>query len=82
MHKSIFVPPVPLYGVPHAATIDAIKLAARLEALLLDPVYSGKGLAGLIALVREARWTPDDNIVFIHTGGEPALLVYREALGL
>ena len=72
----------PAYGVPHAATIDAIKLAGRLEGLILDPVYSGKCLAGLIALIGEGRWTPADNVVFIHTGGAPALFAYREALGL
>jgi L-cysteate sulfo-lyase len=72
----------PAYGVPHAATIDAIKLAGRLEGLVLDPVYSGKSLAGLIALIGEGRWTPTDNVVFIHTGGAPALFAYREALGV
>ena len=45
----------PAYGVPHAATIDAMNLGARLEALVLDPVYSGKGLAGLIALIEAGR---------------------------
>jgi L-cysteate sulfo-lyase len=67
----------PAYGVPHAATVEAIRLAARLEALVLDPVYSGKGMAGLIALVRSGRWTAGDDIVFIHTGGAPALFAYR-----
>jgi L-cysteate sulfo-lyase len=72
----------PAYGVPHAATIDAIKLAARLEALVLDPVYSGKGMAGLIALIREGRWRRADDVVFIHTGGAPALFAYMEAVPL
>ena len=67
----------PAYGVPHAATVDAIKLGARLEGLVLDPVYSGKGLAGLIALVRAGRWTQDQDVVFVHTGGAPALFAYR-----
>lgn len=67
----------PAYGVPHAATIEAIRLGARLEALVLDPVYSGKGLAGLIALVQSGRWTQDQDVVFIHTGGAPALFAYR-----
>jgi L-cysteate sulfo-lyase len=67
----------PAYGVPHAATIAAIGLAARLEALVLDPVYSGKGLAGLIALIKTGRWTADQDVVFIHTGGAPALFAYR-----
>ena len=51
--------------------------AARLEALVLDPVYSGKGLAGLIALIRAGRWSADDDVVFVHTGGAPALFAYR-----
>jgi len=67
----------PAYGVPHAATVEAIRLGAALEALVLDPVYSGKGLAGLIALIREGRWTSGQDIVFIHTGGAPALFAYR-----
>jgi D-cysteine desulfhydrase family pyridoxal phosphate-dependent enzyme len=72
----------PAYGVPHAATIEAIKLAGALEALALDPVYSGKGLAGLIALVRERRWQPDADVIFIHTGGAPALFAYQRVLGI
>ena len=72
----------PAYGIPHAATIEAIRLAGRLEALVLDPVYSGKGLAGLIALIREGRWRKGDNVVFIHTGGAPALFAYQSALGI
>ncbi|MBR0774817.1 D-cysteine desulfhydrase family protein [Bradyrhizobium diazoefficiens] len=72
----------PAYGVPHAATIEAIKLAGTLEAMALDPVYSGKGLAGLIALVRERRWPTDADVVFIHTGGTPALFAYQAVLGI
>ncbi len=72
----------PAYGVPHAATLEAIRLAGRLEALVLDPVYSGKGLAGLIALIRDGRWRPNEDVVFIHSGGEPALFAYRETLEL
>jgi D-cysteine desulfhydrase family pyridoxal phosphate-dependent enzyme len=72
----------PAYGVPHAETIDAIKLAGRLEAMAVDPVYSGKGLAGLIALVRQGRWQRDRDVVFVHTGGQPALFAYQEMLGI
>jgi L-cysteate sulfo-lyase len=72
----------PAYGIPHAATIEAIKLAGKLEAIPLDPVYSGKGLAGLIALIQDGRWKTSDNVVFIHTGGGPALFAYRETLEL
>jgi L-cysteate sulfo-lyase len=67
----------PAYGVPHEATIEAIRLGAQLEALVLDPVYSGKGLAGLLALIRGGRWTSGQDVVFIHTGGAPALFAYR-----
>ena len=67
----------PAYGVAHEATVEAIKLGAGLEGLVLDPVYSGKGLAGLIALVRGGRWTKGQDIVFIHTGGAPSLFAYR-----
>ena len=70
----------PAYGVPHAATIEAIKLAGRLEALTLDPVYSGKGLAGLIAMIQGGRWSADQDVIFVHTGGSPALFAYQSAL--
>jgi L-cysteate sulfo-lyase len=72
----------PAYGIPHQATIAAIKLGAGLEALVLDPVYSGKGLAGLIALIRENRWSRDNHVVFVHTGGAPALFAYLDLLAL
>jgi len=72
----------PAYGVPHEATIEAIRLAGRLEALALDPVYSGKGLAGLIALIRQRRWRRDEDVIFLHTGGAPALFAYQSALGI
>jgi 1-aminocyclopropane-1-carboxylate deaminase/D-cysteine desulfhydrase-like pyridoxal-dependent ACC family enzyme len=72
----------PAYGVLHAATIEAIKLAGNLEAMVVDPVYSGKGLAGLIALVRSGRWQSDADVIFIHTGGSPALFAYQGALGI
>jgi L-cysteate sulfo-lyase len=72
----------PAYGVPHEATIEAIRLAGRLEALALDPVYSGKGLAGLIALIHQGRWHKDENVIFLHTGGAPALFAYQSGLGI
>jgi D-cysteine desulfhydrase family pyridoxal phosphate-dependent enzyme len=72
----------PAYGVPHAATIAAIKLAGALEAMPVDPVYSGKGLAGLIALVRQGRWKADTDVIFVHTGGAPALFAYQSVLGI
>ncbi|WP_426614139.1 D-cysteine desulfhydrase family protein [Bradyrhizobium sp. McL0616] len=72
----------PAYGVPHEATIEAIRLAGKSEALVLDPVYSGKGLAGLIAMIRQGRWRSDEDVVFLHTGGAPALFAYQSALGI
>ena len=72
----------PAYGVPHEATIEAIRLAGRLEGLPLDPVYSGKGLAGLIALIRQGRWRKGEDVIFLHTGGAPALFAYQSALGI
>lgn len=70
----------PAYGVPHAATIEAIKLAGALEGLVLDPVYTGKGLAGLIALIRTGRWRAGEHVIFLHTGGMPALFAYESVL--
>jgi len=61
------------YGVPTDECREALDLAARLEGLILDPVYSGKAMAGLIAARREGRIERDTNVVFLHTGGMPAL---------
>src|SRR5262249_34538676 len=72
----------PAYGVPHDATVEAIRLAGAPEAPLLDPAYSAQRPSGLIALVRAGWWQPDDNVVFLHTGGEPALFAYRSALSI
>jgi 1-aminocyclopropane-1-carboxylate deaminase/D-cysteine desulfhydrase-like pyridoxal-dependent ACC family enzyme len=69
------------YGIPTPEGLAAIRLLARLEGLLLDPVYTGKAMAGLIAMVREGRFGPDEDVVFLHTGGWPALFAYEEELG-
>lgn len=69
------------YGVPTPGMVEAVRLAARHEGLLLDPVYSGKGLAGLIDLVRKGRFKKDENVVFLHTGGSAALFGYPDAFG-
>jgi 1-aminocyclopropane-1-carboxylate deaminase/D-cysteine desulfhydrase-like pyridoxal-dependent ACC family enzyme len=68
------------YGVPTPEGLAAIRLLARLEGLLLDPVYTGKAMAGLVAMVREGRFGADENVVFLHTGGWPALFAYKEEL--
>ena len=65
------------YGLPTAEMREAVELAARLEGLVLDPVYSGKALAGLIGLIRAGRCKDDDCLVFLHSGGSPALFAYR-----
>ncbi len=68
------------YGVPTPGMVEALNMLARLEGIFLDPVYSGKGMAGLIDLVRKRTWTPETNIVFLHTGGQAGLFAYRSAL--
>lgn len=70
------------YGVPTPGMAEAVGLLARTEGILLDPVYSGKGMAGLIDLVRKRHFANDQNVVFLHTGGSPALFSYPDALGL
>ena len=67
----------PGYGQPNDAMIEAVTLCARFEGLLLDPVYSGKAMAGLINKIRNGTFKKDDNVVFIHTGGQIALHAYR-----
>lgn len=69
------------YGIPTPGMVEAVELLARLEGLLLDPVYSGKGMAGLIDLVRRGHFGADDNIVFLHTGGSVGLFGYTGAFG-
>jgi len=64
------------YGFSTPASIDAIRTLARLEGILLDPVYTGKGMAGLIELVRKGQFRKGQNIVFIHTGGSVGLFGY------
>lgn len=61
------------YGRPTDECLEAIRVLARLEGILLDPVYTGKAMAGLVAWVREGRLRPAETVVFWHTGGAPAL---------
>jgi L-cysteate sulfo-lyase len=70
------------YGIPTPGMAEAITLLAQTEGILLDPVYSGKGMAGLIDLVRKGHFAKDQNVVFLHTGGSAALFSYPEAFGL
>ena len=70
------------YGLPTAGMLEAVEILARTEGLLLDPVYSGKGMAGLIDLIRKGYFKTNDNVVFLHTGGSVALFGYGDAFGL
>jgi D-cysteine desulfhydrase len=73
----------PKYSVPNQAMVEAVQMLARTEAILLDPVYTGKIMAGLIGLARRGYFSKDANVLFIHTGGAPSLHAYEaEVLGL
>ena len=68
------------YGVPRADTLEAIRMFAQLEGILLDPVYSGKGAAGLIDYCRTGKFSKGARVVFLHTGGSAALFGYDAVL--
>ncbi len=68
----------PGYSLPTDSMIEAVKLFANNEAILLDPVYSGKAAAGLIDLVRKGHFPKGSNVLFLHTGGSPALYAYLD----
>lgn len=69
----------PGYSLPTDAMAEAVKLLARTESILLDPVYSGKAMSGLIDLVRKGRFKQGANLLFLHTGGSPALYAYLDS---
>ncbi len=69
------------YGIPDAKTVEAIRLCARLEGVLTDPVYEGKSMAALIDLVRSGRIEPGSRVLYAHLGGQPALNAYAGAFG-
>ena len=64
------------YGIATLASVDAMELGARTESLVLDPVYTGKCMAGLIAHVRAGRWPAGTTVAFLHSGGAPGLFAY------
>jgi L-cysteate sulfo-lyase len=68
------------YGIPTEGMNEAVLLLARLEGLLFDPVYSGKGIAGMIDLIGKKQFGKSDNLLFIHTGGAAGLFAYRDRL--
>jgi D-cysteine desulfhydrase len=70
----------PKYSIPNARMVEAVQLLARTEAILLDPVYTGKAMAGMIDLIRKGWFRPDENLLFLHTGGAPALHVFEPQL--
>ncbi len=72
----------PGYGMLTDAARDAIRLAGRCDGLLLDPVYTSKAMAGLIDHVRRGLIASDRTVVFVHTGGLPALFAYADSLEL
>jgi 1-aminocyclopropane-1-carboxylate deaminase len=68
-----------LYGIPVASTLDAIRLTGQLEGVIIDPVYEGKSMAGLIDLVRGGDIPKDSTVLYAHLGGQPALNAYSGA---
>ena len=70
----------PGYSLPSAGMVEAVQMLARLEAILLDPVYTGKVMAGLIGMARAGALKADTKVLFIHTGGMPALFAYERVV--
>ncbi len=70
----------PGYSLPTAGMVEAVQLFARLEGILLDPVYTGKTAAGLVDMVRQGRFGKGENVLFLHTGGAPALYAYQDVV--
>ena len=68
------------YGIPSPECIEAIKLVARTEAILFDPIYTGKAMAGLIDQIRKGKITKNETVVFLHTGGLPSLFMYCDEM--
>lgn len=69
----------PGYSIPTDGMVEAVKLLASTEGILLDPVYSGKAMAGLVDLVRKGHFAEGSNVLFLHTGGSPALYAYLDS---
>jgi D-cysteine desulfhydrase len=67
----------PKYSVPNAMMVEAVQMLARTEGIPLDPVYTGKIMAGLIGLARKGFFKPEENVLFLHTGGLPSLHAYE-----
>lgn len=70
----------PGYSLPTPEMIEAVRMFARLEGILLDPVYTGKAAAGLIGMARSSQLASDERVLFLHTGGAPALYAYQNVI--
>jgi D-cysteine desulfhydrase len=70
----------PGYSLPTPGMEEAVRMLARLECILMDPVYTGKAMAGLIDLVRRGHFNSREKVLFLHTGGSPALYAYMADL--
>jgi D-cysteine desulfhydrase len=70
----------PKYSVPNKKMVEAVQMLARTEGVLLDPVYTGKIMAGLIGLARQGHFKPNAKVLFMHTGGLPSLDVYQDVV--
>ena len=68
------------YGIPSASGLAAISLLGRTEGVMIDPVYTGKAFAGLLAAARQEAWTRETTVVFVHSGGTPGLYAYADTL--
>jgi len=70
----------PGYSLPTPEMVEAVRMLAQVEGILLDPVYTGKAMAGLIALIRSGAFKAGERVLFVHTGGSPALYAYQSVL--
>ena len=70
-----------LYGIPVQSTMDAIRLSGSLEGMIIDPVYEGKSMAGLVDMVRDGTIPKESNVLYAHLGGQPALNAYSGLFG-
>jgi D-cysteine desulfhydrase len=70
----------PGYSIPTDEMVEAVKLFAQKDGVLLDPVYTGKAAAGLIGLIRRNHFKKTDKVLFVHTGGAPSLFAYQDVL--
>jgi len=70
----------PKYSLPNDRMVEAVQMLARTEGVLLDPVYTGKAMAGLMGLARQGRLRPGEQVLFLHTGGLPSLFAYQDTV--